>query len=274
LAAVTPAAQAPPAGVAGALFPLPGRRLWVADTGGSGTPVVLLHAASGSSLLWERQIAALRAAGYRVVAYDRAGWGRSQFDAGAAPGSAADDLHALAAQLRLERFHLVGTAAGGIVAIDYALSFPERLRSLTLANTIGGVQDADYLALSRRLRPSPQFESLPVDFRELGPSYRASNPEGAAQWLALSQQSRKAAPLPSPQTPRNRVTFERLESIRVPSLLVTGGADLYSPPPVMRLFAARIKGAETLVVPEAGHSVFWEETELFNRTLLGFLGKH
>ena len=253
---------------------LPGRRLWYVDTGGTGTPVVLLHAASGSSALWERQVSALRAAGYRVIAYDRIGWGRSELDAGAEPGSASDDLHALVTLLRLQRFHLVGTAAGAIVAIDYTLSHPERLRSVTAANTIGGVQDADYLALSRRLRPSPQFDALPVDVRELGPSYRATNPDGTARWLALSQQSRSARPLPSPQTPRNRVTWERLESIRVPVLLVTGGADLYAPPPVLRLFAARIKGAETFVVPEAGHSVFWEETDLFNRTLLAFLARY
>jgi len=268
-------AQAPPPSEPqGTHAALPGRRLWYVDTGGTGTPVVLLHAASGSSALWERQLAALRSAGYRGIAYDRVGWGRSEFEAGAEPGSASDDLHALVTLLRLDRFHLVGTAAGAIVAIDYTLSHPERLRSLTAANTIGGVQDADYLALSRRLRPSPQFDALPVDLRELGPSYRAANPDGTARWLALSQQSRSARPLPSPQTPRNRVTWERLESIRVPSLLITGGADLYAPPPVLRLFAARMKGAETLVVPEAGHSIFWEETDVFNRTLLAFLARY
>jgi len=253
---------------------LAGRRLWYVDTGGPGTPIVLLHAASGSSALWERQLSALRAAGYRAIAYDRVGWGRSELEAGTEPGSASEDLHALVTLLRLDRFHLVGTAAGAIVAIDYTLSHPERLRSLTAANTIGGVQDADYLALSRRLRPSPQFDALPVDVRELGPSFRAANAEGTARWLALSQQSRSARPLPSPQTPRNRVTWERLESIRMPVLLVTGGADLYAPPPVLRLFAARIKGAETLVVPEAGHSVFWEATDLFNRALLAFVARY
>jgi pimeloyl-ACP methyl ester carboxylesterase len=258
----------------GAFASLPGRRLWYVDTGGTGAPVVLLHAASGSSLMWERQISALRAAGYRVIAYDRVGWGRSVLDDGAEPGSAAADLQALLGTLRLDRVHLVGTAAGAIVAIDYALSFPDRLRSLTAANTIGGVQDADYLALGRRLRPTPPFEALPVELRELGPSYRAANPEGTARWVALAQQSRSGPPLPRPQTPRNRVTFERLESIRVPSLLITGGADLYAPPPVLRLFAARMKGAETLVVPEAGHSVFWEEPELFNGTLLAFLARY
>jgi pimeloyl-ACP methyl ester carboxylesterase len=70
------------------------------------------------------------------------------------------------------------------------------------------------------------------------------------------------------------VTFERLESIRLPTLLLTGGADLYAPPPVLQMFKARITQAETLVVPDAGHSVFWEQPDLFNRTLVAFLRRY
>ena len=65
-----------------------------------------------------------------------------------------------------------------------------------------------------------------------------------------------------------------LESIQAPTLLVTGDADLYAPPPILQLFAARIKGSETFVIPDAGHSAYWEQPELFNRTVLKFLGKH
>ena len=268
-------AQAPAIGTTpGAVASLAGRRLWYVDTGGTGTPVVLLHAASGSILMWERQLPALQAAGYRVIAFDRVGWGRSELDDGATPGTAADDLQALLAMLRVDRFHLVGTAAGGFVAFDYALSFPERLRSLTVANSIGGVQDEEYLALGRRLRPSPQFDALPVEVREVGPTYRAADATGTARWVELSRQSRLARPLPSPQTFKNRVTFARLETIRVPTLLISGGADLYAPPPVMRLFADHMKVAQTLAFADAGHSAFWEQSELFNRTLITFLNRY
>ena len=59
--------------------------------------------------------------GYRVITYDRRGFGRSTVDpAGPQPGTGADDLLALATHLGLDRFHLVGTAAGGIVALDFA----------------------------------------------------------------------------------------------------------------------------------------------------------
>jgi pimeloyl-ACP methyl ester carboxylesterase len=253
---------------------LSGRRIWYRDTGGRGVPVVFMHAGTGSSIVWEHQVSAFGASGYRFIAYDRLGHGRSVLDPGADPGTAADDLEGLMRYLRVGRFHLVGTAAGGIVALDYALSFPQRLISLVIANSIGGVQDNDYLALGRRLRPSPQFDALPADVRELGPSYRAANPAGTARWTELEHESRARSPLPSAQQRRNQLTFALLEAIRVPTLLLTGDADLYSPPSVLRLFAARIRDAETLIVPEAGHSAYWEQPEIFNRAVLAFIGKH
>src|ERR1700730_8175511 len=161
---------------------LPGARIFYTDTGGSGVPVVFLHAATGSSRVWEYQIPAFTAAGFRFIAFDRRGWGRTVVDPkGPQPGTAADDLLGLMDHLGIARFHLAGTAAGGFVALDFAASFPQRLRSLVVANSIGGVQDEDFVAMGRRLRPS-QFDALPPEFRELGPSYRAGNPEGTERW--------------------------------------------------------------------------------------------
>jgi pimeloyl-ACP methyl ester carboxylesterase len=253
---------------------VPGARIFYRDTGGSGVPVVLLHAATGSSRVWEYQIPAFAAAGYRVIAFDRRGWGRTEINASESqPGTAADDLLALLDQLKLDRVHIVGTAAGAFVALDFALSYPKRLRSLVFANSIGGVQDPDFIQLGSRLRP-PQFNTLPPEFRELGPSYRARNAEGTERWMALEKISRPPGP-PAPAQPmRSHMTFAMLESIRTPTLLITGGADLYAPPPVLQLFAARIKGSEVLIVPEAGHSTYWEQPEVFNRAVLAFLGKH
>ena len=253
---------------------LPGVRLWYTDTGGTGTPVIFVHAATGSSRVWEYQLPAFTSRGYRMITYDRRGFGRSAVDpAGAQPGTGADDLLALANHLRLDRFHLVGTAAGGIVSLDFAVSFPQRLRSLVVANSIGGIQDEDYLELGRRLRP-PQFAALPPDVRELGPSYRAANPGGTARWLALEKISRPEGTPPPTQTFRNRLTFALLETIAMPTLLLTGDADLYSPPAVLRLFAARIKNAESVIVPEVGHSTYWEQPDVFNQKVLEFIGRH
>ena len=252
----------------------PGARLFYIDSGGNGIPVVFLHANTGSSRVWEYQIPAFTAAGYRVVAFDRRGWGRTEIRPdGSQPGSAADDLRTLLDSLHIERIHLVGTAGGGFVALDFALSYPERLRSLVVANSIGGVQDPEFLDMGRRLRP-PQFDALPPELREVGPDYRAGNPEGTKRWIELEKISRPPGPPAVAQPLRNRLTLALLEKIHMPTLLLTGGADLYAPPPVMRLFAARITGAEFVIVPEAGHSTYWERPEVFNQAVLKFLGKH
>ena len=267
---VLPILPQTPAPAREAFAELPGVRLWYRDAGGNGIPIVVLHSNTGSTRNWDYQIAAFTAAGYRLIAFDRRGWGRSTPTPGSAPGTAADDLHTLMNHLGINRFHLLGTAGGGFVALDYALSFPEQLRSLIVANSIGGVQDADYQELGRRLRPA-QFDALPPDLRELGPSYRAGNPDGTRRWLELESMSRQAGATAQPL--RNRITFAALETIKLPTLLITGGADMYAPPPVLQLFNARIKQAETVIIPEAGHSAYWEQPALFNRAVLDFVRK-
>jgi pimeloyl-ACP methyl ester carboxylesterase len=264
------AAQPPPQE---AYVDVPDARLWFTDTGGRGVPVVFLHANTGSSRVWDYQRSAFVARGFRVIAYDRRGFGRTVVTPDASPATGADDLLALADALKLDRFHLVGTAAGGFIAYDFALSFPQRLRSLVVANSIGGAQDPEFLELIRRLQPPP-FASLPADVRELGPSYRAANPQGVEQWVELERTHRApGTPLPA-QPMRNRVMFAGLEKIALPVLILTGGADLYAPPPVVQQFAARIKGARFVVVPEAGHSAYWEQPDTFNREVLAFIARH
>jgi pimeloyl-ACP methyl ester carboxylesterase len=252
---------------------LHGVRLFYVDSGTSGPPVVLLHAGTGSVRAWERQLPRLAAAGYRVIAYDRRGHGRTLVDASAPAGTAADDLEALRAHLGVPRFHLIGTAAGGIVATDYALAFGVRLRSLVIANSLVGVRDPDYVARSRRLRP-PQFDALPADVRELGPSFRAADPEGTQRWLDLEHLSRSPGTPPPTQPPRSVVTLTTLETLTVPTLLITGDSDLYMPPPLLRIVADRIRHAETLILPGVGHSAYWEQPESFNDAVLAFIGRN
>lgn len=256
----------------GAYAHVPGARLYYIDTGGNGVPVVFMHAATGSSQSWAYQLPAFTSAGYRVIAFDRRGRGCTESvpESGPQPGSGADDLHALLDVLGIDRIHLVGTAAGAFTTLDFAVSWPERLRSWVAANSIYGIQDPEFLTLITGLRPQPQFNTLPPDFRELGPAYRAANPEGVQQWLQIEHNGQPSAPLP-PQETRNRLTFELLETITHPTLLITGGADLYAPPPVQQLLADRLPHAETLMLPEAGHSSYWEQPDIFNRAVLAFI---
>ena len=250
-----------------------GAKLFYTDSGGTGVPLVLMHAATGSVRAWQHQTSAFAGAGYRVIAFDRRGWGRTDVEPNSAPGTAADDLIALMDFLHIDRFHLVGTAAGGFVTLDTALSFPKRLRSITVANSIGGVTDPEFVELGQRIRPK-EFTAMPPELREVSPSYRAENPEGTKQWIELEKKSRPDGPPALAQPLKNTITFAMLDTISVPTLLLTGDADMFAPPPVLKMFAAHIRQAETVIVPEAGHSTYWEQPGVFNRSVLNFIRKH
>jgi len=252
---------------------LPGVQLWYNDSGGTGTPVLFLHAASGTSASWVYQVPVFAAAGYRCITYDRRGAGRSQPTAtGKQPGYVGDDLHGLVQHLGLEHFHLVATAAGGIGAFDYASTHPERVRRLVVANSIGGVQDPAYLEIQHRLRP-PEIQALPVALRELGPSYRAMDPEGTQRWIDIERAGHPQGMHASRQPLRDPMTYARLETIQVPTLILVGAADLLSPPALMRLLAAHIPQCQLATVPEAGHAAFWEQPEIWNRLVLEFIAQ-
>jgi pimeloyl-ACP methyl ester carboxylesterase len=255
---------------------VPGARIWYKDSRGSGVPILLLHAATGSSRAWEYQFPALAAAGYRVIAYDRRGFGLTQAGAGDGPqpGTGADDLRALVDFLGIDKFHMLGTAAGGMVCVDFALSFPGYLRSMIVTNSIVGLHDQEYLDMRMRTRAFPEYGSLPPAFRELGPSYRAVNPDGVQRWIDLEHLSKPAIPLEKPQAFRNRATLALLETIKVPTLLMTGDADLATPAAMLRLFHSRMKHAEFSIIPESGHSGYWEQPEYFNRRVLDFIRQY
>ena len=248
-----------------------GAKLFYWDTGGEGPAVIFSHPATGSALMWPYQQPVFAAAGYRVIGYSRRSHhGSAPLEKGKA-GSASKDLHELVEFLGVKKFHAVASAAGGAVVVDYALSHPDRLYSLSLTSSVGGVRDADYLALSESLRPKG-FDDMPPDFREVGPSYRAAHPQGVKEWLALEHKAVTAERVG--QTPVNHITWKALETMRTPTLLMTGDADLWLPPSILRLFAARIPDNEIVIVPEAGHALYWETPAIFNATVLDFIGRH
>jgi pimeloyl-ACP methyl ester carboxylesterase len=258
-----------------ALATLPDTRLWYWDTGGAGAPVVLIHPATGSGLIWGYQQPAFAKAGYRVIGYSRRSYYGSDPMPKDRPGIASEDLHNLIEFLGIGKFHAVGSAAGGGVAADYAVSHPDRLLSLVINSNPGaadaGFSGGDIIKVYQSLRPQG-FAEMPADFRELGPSYRAANPAGVKLWLELEHKAVTSNPFR--QKAANQITEATLKRLQVPTLLITGEADLYSPPALIRMVAAQIPNSEVAIMREAGHSSYWEQPEAFNRAVLDFLARH
>ena len=261
----------PQAAVSEGFAELPGVHLSYWDTGGRGEPLVLLHPVTGTSAIWAYQQPVFAKAGYRVIAYSRRGHGLSEAGSKDDAGTGAGDLQALVDHLGLQRFHLLGSAAGGFILPDYAISHPDRLISMLMVNSQGGIRDPSYQKVTADLAPEG-FAKLPAAFRELGPSYRAANPAGTAQW---SEMEKAATPNGRVgQRMQNDLNWRAVEGITTPTLLMTGSADLYMPPTRLLGFAAHLPRAEIKVLSEAGHSGYWEQPLAFNRAVLDFLGRH
>lgn len=247
-----------------------GARLWHWDTGGEGPPLVLSHPASQSCQIWEYQRDAFAKAGYRVIGYSRRGHFRSETGPAGGAGTTVEDLANLLLALGIEKAHLLGAAAGGITALGFANRFPDRVASLILAGTIFAPDEDDWRAMHGRLNVASIRGTASTEFLELGPSYRASNPEGVARFAALSKKA-TAGKGDFTQATGASVTWNDLENLTIPVLLLTGEADLYSPPPMQELVAAHLANHTLVSLPAIGHASYWEAPGAFNETVLDFL---
>ena len=252
---------------------LPGVNLWYTDTGGNGVPIILLHANTGTSVSWPKQNEAFARAGYRVIAFDRRGWGKSRSDpsTGPQPGSIAGDLDALVNFLKLDRFYLLGVAGGGFAALDYAAWHQDHLRGLIIAASTGSFSEKVMTDFTDRIA-IPGLDKLPGQYIELGLSYRGTEPDGTARWVDIEEHARQpGAPSQPLRTPN---TFAKIETIKVPTLVLVADADLYAPQALMRTWAAHITQHEWVVIDDAGHSIAWEKPDAFNAAVLRFMGGH
>jgi pimeloyl-ACP methyl ester carboxylesterase len=252
---------------------LPNVQLWITDSGGNGEPVILFHPNTGNSEIWQYNIPALAEAGYRVIAFDKPGWGKSLVREGQAPLPVVETLDALFDFLELEEVHLIGTANGGYFAFDYAIWNPERVKSLVIAASGLGLDDDPEGEAFRSRAEIPGMRQQPSEIRELSPLYRGMNPEGVARWLEIhdnaQQEGATEPPLMVPNTP------SKIAALNVPMFVIAGGIDLVTPSGAIRLWSEHLTVPyDWLLVPEAGHVLIWEQPEVFNQAVIEFLQKH
>ena len=244
----------------GAYAELPGVKLWFTDSGGSGVPIVLLHPNTGTVEIWQPQIAAFAAAGYRVIAFDRKGWGRSVADpaSGAQPGSIAGDLDALAESSQA-RTNSTCSASPAVASSRSITRRGVRKRSAawSSAASTGSFEDkaiADFIA---RIA-IPEIRKQSAHYREIGASYRGANPAGTRRWIEIDEHARQPGSgfQPPLRTPN---TFAKVAAITAPTLVIAADADLLAPPALMRIWAAQLNDHEWAVIHDAGHAMAWEQ---------------
>jgi pimeloyl-ACP methyl ester carboxylesterase len=242
------------------------------DTGGAGTPLILMHPFAGSLESWPAQQAAFAGAGFRVIAYSRRGVGATQPTT--SPINHAEDLRRVLDALGIQRAHLVTVAGGATVAADFLISHRDRVASAAFACSLISFQDPLLLAARRAAAPAPSPEGRrpsPAE-RELSKVYRETNPEGTRRWIEIQQRAQSAGLAPTAQT--NEVTLEAIAATGVPILLIAGEYDHLLTPEMLQVIAARLPNAEPHLIRNAGHQAHWEQPEAFNALVLDFLRRH
>ena len=256
--------------------------LCVEDSQTPGPAIVGLHAGVCDKRMWAPQVDALRAT-HRVLAYDRRGFGETRY--GPEPHSHVDDLIAVLDATQIDRAVLMGCSQGGRVAIDAALAHPQRVSALVLvACSITGAPDdaggpfepaiqalVDALDAADARGDREALNELEARAWLDGPAQPAGRVGGALRELFLAMNAiALAAPEPG-ETIEPPSAWDRLEEIRVPTLIVWGDLDFPHFEPRMRTLERRIALAQALVMPGTAHLPNLEQPAPFNAAIVQFL---
>ncbi len=238
--------------------------------------MVLLHGLGADGNSWTLQFQPLIDAGFRPIAPDAPGFGKSPYDGkGWSFRRTAQEVADLLVSLRCEPAHIVGLSMGGIVAQQFALDHPGLTRKLVLVSTFAVLRPeslAGWLYFTRRFILVNTL-GLPAQARFVAGRIFPGADQAALREMLVDVIT-KADPRAYRAAMRSLGLFNsvrRLDRIRAPTLVVTGEDDTTVSPSRQRLLAAGIAGSRQVIIPDAGHAVAIDQPEAFNRELLGFL---
>lgn len=264
-------------------------QLHLEDTGGTGRPVILIHGWPLSAQAWEHQVPALKDAGYRVITYDRRGFGRSDKpESGYDYDTLAADLHDIMASRDLNDVTLVGFSMGGGEVARYIGNHGEgRLHSVVFASAVppylmksddnpdGPLTPDAADEFERNLREDRDafFEGFTEDFFSAGGEIRVSEPERQTA-LALCKQSSEQAALGCMKAWATTDFRDDLDKITVPTLVLHGTDDGIVPIEGSgHRTHERVKNSTLVEIDGAPHGCNTSDPDRFNAAVFDFLKK-
>ena len=262
-------------------------RLHIDDSGGGGRPVVLIHGWPLSAQAWAPQVSALRAAGYRVVAYDRRGFGHSDKpESGYDYDTLADDLERVIDQCALQDVTLVGfSMGGGEVARYIARCGESRLHSVVFAaavppylmktadNPDGPLtpEKAQEKKMALQQDRSAYFDQFTRNFFSANGVLQVTESQ-RSEAIALCHQSAQHAALACMDSFGTTDFREDLQKVTVPTLVIHGEADAIVPIEGSGLRTHRaVRHSKLVRVNGAPHGLNVSHAQAFNDALLSFL---
>jgi 3-oxoadipate enol-lactonase len=250
--------------------------LFYLDPDPKGQPgVLLLHGLGADGNSWQMQFPALIEAGFRPVAPDTPGFGRSPSVGKWSIQKAAGQLSSLLDEIGATSVHVVGLSLGGTIALQFALDYPERVRKLVLANTFAHLRPEKWNQWIYFLQRLILVHTVGLEAQAKVVAQRIfPQPEQELTRIALVRTISNANPQAYRAAMRSLATFNvvsRLAEIRKPTLVMTGEKDTTVSYKNQRVLVDRIAGARQMMIPRAGHAASIDNYEMFNQGLIEFL---
>jgi len=255
--------------------------IYYLDDNPIGKPAVLLiHGLGVTGESWGFQLPELIGAGYRAIAPDLRGFGKSNYPGGDNRiEDLTEDMACLLSYLDAAPAHVVGISLGGAIALQLAIDHAHLVDKLVLINTFARLRPPHLTTWLFYIARGMLISSLGMSTqgRLVG---RRMFPGDDLAWLR--QQFLWQLSQSNPQAYRSTVhsiirfdVTDRLEEIRAPTLVVTGALDATVTPEVQQRLVGRIPKAQQVIVPEGRHAMTVVQTELINQILLEYLSdKH
>lgn len=253
---------------------------------GEGQPVVLIHGWPSSHKMWEYQLGDLVTAGYRVIAYDRRGFGESSKPwSGYDYNILASDLHAIIEQLALRDVILVGFSMGGGEVARYLSTYgSERVARVALISTVlpymlkgnenpDGVDEKVFSKMAEQIKQDrPGFlEQFGKMFFGVGFLNKPVTEAYLRYFDQLALQATQQSTLACATGFATTDFRKDLAAIKVPTLIIHGDNDEIVPLEVSsQRTATMLPHAELIMYENGPHGIFYTHRELFNRHLLDF----
>ena len=236
---------------------------------GEGDAIVFCHGAGGNLLSWWQQIPYFSQS-YRCVTIDHRGFGRS-LDSAEAPGRSmfVEDLRALLDHLGIDSAHLVAQSMGGWTCLGLTVEHSERVKSLVMADTPGGIAEPELQQAFTAFREA-QAATEEIGVRALGRVFQERNPDLANLYLQISRTNPPRVPFGTEGLSGGPMAAD-LAKVTTPTLFIVGEDDDITPPHIIEMAAGYIPGAKLLPVPGSGHSVYFERPDVFNFEVERFL---
>jgi proline iminopeptidase len=266
--------------VASGFAEIEGARLYYEITG-SGAPVVFIHGNVGDRRHWEQQFSSL-AGSFRIVRYDVRGYGRSSIPAEDAPYADHDDLAALLDSVGVHSAHVVGWSMGSAIAIDFAIRYPERARSvIAIGPWVAGYSSAAAKGVYSG------FDNVTAVAQQRGPEAALRTFMNAPFFAATSRDASARAQFErigadysfwafAHRDPRRTLTppaATRLGQIRAPMLILAGEHDIPACLEIAESLDNAVRDSTRIIVPGAGHLLHMERAAEVNAHIARFLSK-